>query len=228
MQDLLLLHGAIGSSAQLSALANELRGHYNVHLVDFPGHGGSEMPGEFSIPLFANSVLDYMRRQQLETVSIFGYSMGGYVGLYLARHFPAKVERIATLATKFEWSPEIAAKEIKMLQPETIEQKLPAFAALLKERHQPADWKQVLRMTAEMMAGLGKKPDLRHEDFIAIRQPVQLMAGDRDKMVSIEETLNVYRSLPAAGMVVLPSTNHPLEQVDISLLFFTLRRFFKN
>ena len=44
------------------------------------------------------------------------------------------------------------------------------------------------------------------------------MLGDRDKMVSLDETVAVYKSLPNAEMCVLPNTPHPLEQADTGLL----------
>jgi hypothetical protein len=42
--------------------------------------------------------------------------------------------------------------------------------------------------------------------------------GDRDKMVSLEETVEVYKQLPAGFMYMLPATKHPVETADISLL----------
>ena len=48
-----------------------------------------------------------------------GHSMGGYVALKLALKRPELVDRIITLGTKFNWTPEVAAKEVKMLNPDT-------------------------------------------------------------------------------------------------------------
>src|SRR5687768_332802 len=124
MQDLILLHGAIGSSAQLEALAQKLSSNFNVHNLDLPGHGGTEMPGDYSIQTFAEHVKTYCDQKQLDKIFIFGYSMGGYVGMYLAKKYPELVEKLVTLATKFHWDEAIAAKEIKMLKPDLIRQKL--------------------------------------------------------------------------------------------------------
>jgi pimeloyl-ACP methyl ester carboxylesterase len=179
----------------------------------------------FSIPLFANAVKHYIQEQALSSVSILGYSMGGYVELYLAKHHPELVEKAITLATKFEWDEAIAAKEIKMLQPEVIEQKLPAFAKTLEERHAPTDWKEVLNKTKDMLLGLGKQNALTLADYATIQTPVQVLIGDRDKMVSLEETITVYKQLPNAQLGILPATPHPIEQVDAELLAFHIKRF---
>ena len=225
MKTLLLLHGAIGSMAQLESLKNTLQHVYNVHTINFPGHGGSELPIQFSIPSFADHVKDYIHNNKLGKVSLFGYSMGGYVSLYLAKHYPALIEKVVTLATKFEWNEAIAAKENKMLQPDVIEQKVPAFAKALAERHTPQDWKDIIARTQDMLMGLGKSNALELAEYSSIQLPVQLLLGDRDKMVTLDETVAVYKELPNAQLGVLPQTSHPIEQVDQNLLAFHIRRF---
>ncbi len=220
MATILLLHGAIGSEEQLFPLRDKLSDSNQVHSMNFSGHGGKEISHPFSIKYFAEEVVAFLQQHQIERVTIFGYSMGGYVALYLARHLPLIVERVITLATKFDWNPEIAAKEVKLLQPEIIEQRLPKFAETLQQRHFPQDWKQVMQNTAAMMLEMGQENPLTSEDMAMISCPVLLMIGDRDKMVSIEETLAVYRKLPNAQFTVLPKTQHLIEQVFIGDIIY--------
>lgn len=225
METLILLHGAIGASDQLMPLATALKAQYEVHMLDFSGHGNSSSKEGFSIPLFANDVLNYMDQQGLETASIFGYSMGGYVALYLALHHPQRVKRIVTLATKFHWDEPTANKEIQMLDAEKIEAKLPKFAATLLQRHGGQDWKKVLQKTAAMMLSMGTHNPLNTSDYGLISHPCLLLLGDRDKMVTFEETRHVFQTLPNAQLAILPATSHPIEQVDIDLLLFYIKRF---
>jgi pimeloyl-ACP methyl ester carboxylesterase len=226
MQHLILLHGAIGSSKQLAPLAQSLSSRFQIHHLDLPGHGGVDLPAEFSIEFFADHVKKYCEQQGLSALSIFGYSMGGYVGMYLAKKNPELVERVVTLATKFHWDETIAAKEIKMLQPDIIRQKLPDFAKTLEERHAPLDWEEVLFKTAEMLTALGKDNALKIGDYASIFQKCLVMLGDRDKMVSLEETVAVYKALPNAQLSILPGTPHPIESVNVGSLSFMLNYFF--
>lgn len=226
-RDLLLLHGAIGSSGQLKPLQRELGNDFTVHLLNFSGHGGKTIPGEFSISAFAEDVLRYLEEKKINSIDIFGYSMGGYVALYLAKHYPGKVNRIFTLATKFSWSEDIAEREIKMLDAEKIIEKIPAFAQVLKERHSPADWKTVLQKTADMMQKMGKENPLSGKDFKEITNEVMVSAGDRDTMVSMEETMVVYRFLQNGKLLVIPDTQHPIEKVNTQRLAYEIRQFFK-
>ena len=122
MQHLLLLHGAIGSKQQLQPLAGLLKNDFIIHFFNFSGHGGEAIPQQaFSIELFAAEVLQYMQQQKIDQANIFGYSMGGYVGFYIAKNYPEKIDKLVTLATKVYWDETIAAKEIKMMDAKTIE-----------------------------------------------------------------------------------------------------------
>ncbi|RYY99115.1 MAG: alpha/beta fold hydrolase [Chitinophagaceae bacterium] len=226
MKSLLLLHGALGSAVQLAPLAEALRGHYDLHLLGLPGHGGTPAgPEGFSIPAFAGFVEHYISEKGLAQPAVFGYSMGGYVALHLAAMRPGLLGSIVTLASKLDWTPEGAAREVKGLQPDLIGQKVPAFAAALRERHHPLDWKEVLGNTAALMLELGRAPLLTPEVLSALALPVLLLVGDRDNLVTLSETQEAFRLIPGAQLGVLPATPHPLEKVDASFLAAHVRRF---
>ena len=119
MKHILLLHGALGSLEQFDKLQTQLSANFIVHTLNFSGHGGQPIPKKgFSIELFANDVLNYLDEKKIPSINIFGYSMGGYVALHLAVHHPERIKSIFTLATKFEWSEESTAREVKMLNAE--------------------------------------------------------------------------------------------------------------
>ena len=223
---LLLLPGALGASPQFDPFYPLLAEHFDLHLLNFEGHGSagaSERP--FRIEHFAENVLTYLEREGIAPVDVFGYSMGGYVALYLATHAPDQVSSIATLGTKLRWDPATAEREVGLLAPDAIEAKVPHFARTLAGRH-PAGWKTVVRKTAEMLQALGEEPVLGATDWPAIPHPVRLHVGDRDTTVSIEESEEVYRALEHGELAVLPQTPHPLEKVKPARLAQSLVDFF--
>ena len=69
-----------------------------------------------------------------------------------------------------------------------------------------------------MILGMGRDNPLKTDDYADIAKPVLLMLGDRDKMVSFDETLAVYKMLPNAQLAVLPNIAHPIESVDFTRL----------
>ncbi|TDO29335.1 alpha/beta fold hydrolase [Sediminibacterium goheungense] len=229
MQDILLLHGAIGSEDQFSALRSLFSSQdYRIHSFNFSGHGGKPINKPLSMELFASETFAYIREHSLNNVSVFGYSMGGYVAIYLSTLYPDLIGKIATLGTKYHWSPEIAAKEIKMLRPDVIEEKIPAFAAALAKRHGAEQWKLLLKATADMLVKLGNNPLLHDEVFSKINTEILLLIGEKDNMVSLAETQSIQAQLHNSSMIVLADTLHPLEQVNASYLAETLLSFFSG
>jgi pimeloyl-ACP methyl ester carboxylesterase len=229
MTPLILLHGALGSATQFDALKPLLTPGRPLYIPDFPGHGGSPADAPFTMARFTDFLIDLMDREGLAQADVFGYSMGGYVALHAAALFPEKIRRIYTLGTKFDWSPETAARETGMLNPEKIAAKVPAFAQALEARHAPADWKQVLARTADMMTDLGFGTGrLSSETLAAIACPVTVGLGEHDNMVSEAESRAAAENLPAGRFDILPGCKHPIEQVDVVLLAARLQDFFSE
>ncbi|MDX1907931.1 MAG: alpha/beta hydrolase [Bacteroidia bacterium] len=215
----LLLHGALGSAAQMAPLQALFAPDMQAHTLNFSGHGGRPAAGPYQIEQFVRDTLAYLDEEGIAVCDIVGYSMGGYVALALAFLAPARVRRIVTLGTKFDWRPETAAAETRMLQPEVVAAKVPRFAALLAERHAPLDWKQVMLETARMLADLGDGGALPRACFELIPHPTLLMLGDRDQMVTLAETQTIADSLPQGHVYQVPDTPHPFEQVDVGRIY---------
>ncbi|MBL0882212.1 MAG: alpha/beta hydrolase [Chitinophagaceae bacterium] len=228
MQSLLLLHGAIGSMEQLFPLKEALSKQFEVYVFNFPGHGSNVSFEPFSIEAFAKATSDFIEKNQLYNPLVFGYSMGGYVAVYLEATCPGTFRSIVTLGTKYEWNEEVAKKETKMLQPDLIEQKVPAFAQQLASRHGVMEWKNVLHKTAAMLLDLGKHPLLPIASLQNITCPILILLGEKDNMVSIEETQNTATALINGYHELLPNSMHPIEQVDVRSLAEKINVFFLN
>ena len=226
-QKILLLHGALGSAASLNPLKEILEKDFEVFTYTFKGHGGSEIPHEdFTISNFANEVLVFLEENSLEKIAIFGYSMGGYVGLCLAKNFPEKVEKLYTLATKLDWTIEGSIKETAMLNPIKIKEKVPKYALALEQLH-GSNWEILMEKTAVMMLNLGKNPAIIESDYEAIKVPVLISVGDKDVMVSIEESAFAFRKISKGMFYVMPNTIHPIEKVDVNQVALQIKNFIK-
>lgn len=223
---ILLLHGALGSQDQLATIQQELATTYTVYTLNFEGHGGRPSQGEFSINHFTQNVVDFLTEHGLTNLAIFGYSMGGYVALNLAIREPNLVDRIITFGTKFQWSPESAAKEVTMLNPKVIEEKVPQFAAHLKEIHCEDQWISVLEKTTSMMLELGDQPLLNASSLATIQQKVCIGIGSKDRMVSIEESQETANHLPNGTLHILKGFKHPIEQNNPKELANFIHKFY--
>lgn len=215
MNPIVLLHGALGSGNQLESLSEK----FNVigrksSLLNFSGHGGAAFSdNEFGIESFAHDLLNLLNEEHIDQADVFGYSMGGYVALWLAHEHPHRIGRIVTLGTKFDWNPSSAEKEVMRMNPQKIEEKVPAFAQTLRERHAPNDWKEVLTKTAEMMKRLGQTPLLTEKELKQIKSPVHILLGDQDEMADLDFSKQVAAWLSFGKFDLLPNTPHPIEKV---------------
>jgi pimeloyl-ACP methyl ester carboxylesterase len=222
MKHILLLHGAVGSLEQFDALAELLSRSFSIHRFNFSGHGGKAFAEDFSLYQFKKELIEFANHLPEEAkatgLCVFGYSMGGYVAAMAAVEQPQLFSHMITLATKWQWDEWSAEKEASMANPDAIETKVPAFAQLLANRHAPNNWKVLLSNIAGMLKAIGQRPPLDANALKTISIPTLVMVGDRDKTVSLEETMETYRTIPAARFAVLPGTPHPFEKVDTALL----------
>jgi len=226
MKELLLLHGALGSKDQFADLEIALADKYKIHTINFSGHGRRPSHHHaFTIQNLAHEVLDWMNEHYIQTIDIFGYSMGGYVALWLARFYPDRVGKILTLGTKLKWNDEEAEKEVKMLNPEVIVEKVPAFAQNLAERHGEHEWKSMVTKTALMMKDLAHT-HLTEQDFIKIESPVLLCRGENDNMVTFDETEYTTRMIKNGGHKTLTGVPHPFEKVPLQIIQTEIESFF--
>lgn len=206
---LVLLHGALESSRALGPLNAALSPVADVVSLNLAGHGGQPVPDRLHPQAMVRALLAELDGRKLGRVHVFGYSLGGYLALLLAHTCPERVAGVFAHATKLAWTPELAAREVRGLDPGRLTQKVPAFAAALEQAHAPQDWRRLTERVAELLSGLGAQPDVTDAVLSALTVPVQLSVGDQDRMVSLEETTAAFRTLAQGRLLVLPGVPHP-------------------
>lgn len=187
--NLIILHGALGAQEQLKPLISVLEKEFYVETFSFLGHGNAKLPDglAFGISTFVDQLALFLESKKGAPPLVLGYSMGGYVAFMLARKRPELFRYILSLGTKLDWNKEAVEKEVGYLKLEFLAEKQPAYLARLEALHS-ANWPQILSHTAGMMTSLGSKNLLSAESMAEIHVPITLAVGDKDKMVSVEET----------------------------------------
>lgn len=228
MKQVLMLHGALGSGNQFKDLQASLSGKIKCELFTFSGHGRSpSLQHSFTVQNLAHEVLHHLNHNQTISADFFGYSLGGYVALWLARFYPDRVNRIFTLGTKLIWDPETAEREAGKLNAEKILQKIPAFADQLSQRHGAQQWHSLLQKTAHLLRHLGSE-HLSDSDFMAIHCPVLMARGDGDKLVTAEEVAHAGSLIPSFRSWTLENCRHEFESIPLTPLSHELYLFFRD
>lgn len=217
---LIFLHGALGSCKQWDKFLQPFEEFFIIHNFNFPGHGNAtNVLEEYHYETLSDSVENYITNNKIQTFSIIGYSLGGYIGLNVAlRNIPG-FRLLITLAAKLKWNKAIAAKECLKLTPE----KLDPILTKLKNEH-GAKFSELLKNTQSILESIGNAP-LRKEQFTEIQTQVILMRGSNDKMVSEEETSDFASESEQFKIFLLHEQPHNIDKMNadlISSLFVSL------
>jgi pimeloyl-ACP methyl ester carboxylesterase len=96
---LLWIHGLSANWQSWLLNIPQFMGTYRCVALDLPGFGASDMPHEdISITGYAHAVDAVCDALGIESVSVVGHSMGGFIGTELALQFPTRVERLALVS----------------------------------------------------------------------------------------------------------------------------------
>ena len=91
----IILHGWGGTIDSVKPIVQCLSRDYTTIAVDLPGFGESSQPSStWGVLDYANWVSDFMDGICCPRAHILGHSFGGRVGIMLATHFPALVDRL--------------------------------------------------------------------------------------------------------------------------------------
>jgi pimeloyl-ACP methyl ester carboxylesterase len=219
---IVFVHGA-GLDHSLFGLQSRYFGYHgrNVLALDLPAHGRSAGPPVATVPEMADWVLRLLDAAQLERASVVGHSMGALVALECAARHPARVERIALLATCYPMKVTDvflqAAKENRhdAYDMETIWGHAPQVP--LGANPNPGMW-----MYGDSLARLERLGpgvlynDLRACDTYAggeaaaakVKCPVLFVLARRDQMTPLRAGLEFAKLLPQAQTVQLGAAGH--------------------
>src|ERR1700742_3245896 len=95
--DLVFIPGLASSRLTWKAIAERLKAHYRLHLIQLAGFAGEPVranaAGEVLIPT-AEAIDAYMVEQHLPPATIIGHSLGGTTALYLAVHHGDHLKKV--------------------------------------------------------------------------------------------------------------------------------------
>ena len=158
----------------------------------------------------AEAVLDMMDAEGIETANLCGSSMGGAVALWLTLKHPERVKRLVLYRISYRSNLDIHKQIYAMGDPAYWENF--GLAAWLSKLHSPqggADaWKQVIARVGDALHADDSEHRHRLADLARITCPVLIITGDRDPVAPLEDALDMYRTIPDAGLWIIPHAAH--------------------
>jgi len=218
---LLLLHGANGAALEIAPLSYGLRNFAPVFAPDLPGHGGRPVPHALDFSDLAADVIAQCDARGLGRFAAIGYSLGGTLALYLARHYPQRVCGVATLAAKVVFDQATVDLWTHLVGVDRLGKPGNPRQHELARLHYPQDWRAVARANHRLFLSLGAAPPLSEADLLAIAVPSLSLSGDKDQLVPRAETEWLADRLRGLGGF-FPGQAHPLAAVPVASVVNTL------
>lgn len=200
-----LLHGGVyGYIDEFAPFLDKLIPNYQVICIATRGHGKSEIgTGDFTWQQRSEDALKVIRTITKDSVTVLGFSDGGYAGYKLAAMHPEVVKKLIVIGagdrtksrqlTRSNYSPEMLLGESK----EYFESRL----AMMPE---PKRWGECL----SKLNKLYNEGFLSTETFEKIQCPTLVMGGDRDYGHSVDALSFAYKAIRGSQLSIVPGCNH--------------------
>lgn len=225
---LLLIHGWGMHGGMWNEVAENLAQDFRVMAVDLPGHGRSAGINAHAAVSALDAIVDELSAQFDEPLAVCGWSLGGQVALRWAAREPGKIKRLALVAStpcfvrRDGWECAMEAETLAQFAAalqQNYASTLRRFLALqvrgsANERELLARLRAALFSRGEpeveaLRAGLEilRACDLR-ASLPEIRQPVLMIAGERDTLTPPQASQYAAERLPDARLEIVEGAAH--------------------
>jgi len=217
-----LLHGGLGTiETSFSKLVPELARDHRVIAIEQVGHGHSpDREGAYAYARQAEDTAALLSQIGISGADVVGYSDGAILALLIAARHPELVRKI--VASGANVRPDgIEPKPLKWMReapPEEFASKMAGAGRLEAYGRASPTGAGHWPVLAEKVRALWVGPvPLEPADLARITAPTLVVCGDRDT-IRPEHTVEIFRALPRAQLLVLPDTGHDTFNTRATLL----------
>lgn len=203
---LVLLHGFCGSSAYWERVIPELSESFRVIAPDLPGHGKSSENESFSLEGYADIIKGLIDQLNIQKVTMFGHSLGGYISLAFAEKYSDHLNGFSLVhSTAYPDSEEAKKGRVANVEKVKNEGTKPLIDGLIPKLFAPENVdKDYVHATKEIgyvtspqgtisaLIAMKNRPD-RNRVLETTPLPVLLIAGEQDQIIPAEKTFSVNR-----------------------------------
>ncbi len=225
----LLLHGFLGTpTSDFSAQLPHLRSQYTVLAPHLRGYGLSSHRTTYSTSYYREDVADLVAlldALHLDTVNVLAFSDGSIVALLLAALHPQRVKALAVLGAQAS----VDEQDAMALRQWLLEQPLSeTWQQELTQLHGDPYWRSLLPKFVKGQEDLVQAGGtlVTDEELAAIRCPVLLMHGKRDRVVRVEYATVLYERIPHSKLLLFDAGHaahlrYEQEFTETVMRFFT-------
>lgn len=223
-QPIVLIHGYCESKHIWSSFEQELAKHYQVILVDLPGHGSSPLSNtNFSIDDIADELQDELIEHGVKQYFLIGHSLGGYIALALAELYPENISGFGLFSSSTfaddEDKKKVRDKVKAYIEEHGVSSFMESFVPLLfASNNVDRLEKQITELTKrasltppESVIGyamaMKTRPDRTHI-LAKTDKPTFIIAGEKDTAVKLDVSKQMISMINHGDSVVLEGVGH--------------------
>jgi len=221
---LVFIHGFCESNKIWNDLARELSEEYRIICPDLPGFGKSALPGKaFSLEQIGDTLVDWLKSQQITECIVIGHSLGGYISLEILRKHHEFVKSIGLFnSSAFADPPDKKENRNKLIDFINNNGVAPFLKTFVPSLFYPPTSKKYQGIIDDIEKdGLSIKPESVMAYAAAMRDrmdssdllkkypdKIMLIAGEHDQNVPLDKTREMAGYLPSAHTYIMPESAH--------------------
>lgn len=211
-KDLIMLHGWKQDLSTFYPVAQGLKKHFTLWLIDLPGFGRSENPKkDFTVSDYAKTIAEFIKSNKIHRPNLLAHSLGGNIAIKLASENGELIDKlvledssgIRPKKTFYRYIFLVLAKIFKYLTPNffNIKQKLRKWLywKLESDYLNAGNLKNTLsNILNEDLTGLLNR----------IKNKTLIIWGESDKQVKLKYGKLIYNLIPYSRIEILENTGH--------------------
>ncbi len=219
---ILLLHGGVyGYISEFEHLIPKLAENHQVICLATRGHGKSEIGHEpFTFQQRAEDAYKLLQHLKIKSVTVIGFSDGGFGGFKMAALYPEVVNKLVTMGIGDRKKD--PTKELTNYSEESLMKTSGNyFSSLKKLMPEPERWNECLNMLNDLY----NNDVVSTETFEKIKCPVLIMAGDNDNYYKVEKVVECYSKIPNAKLAIIPGCGHVILYCNFPAVWESMKGF---
>jgi pimeloyl-ACP methyl ester carboxylesterase len=209
---LVFIHGSAGDHTNWICQYSALKDRFQTAVLELPGHGQSEGPGEQSVDVYVEWVRKQVAALGIARPVLIGHSLGAATSLTFATRYGSLLAGIVPVGGGMRMPVNAAILEGLKTNP------APIYEMVVKFSFSKANRERFGKVMVESLSRVD--PMIFHGDLSAcdrldlagtagsIRVPTLVMCGAEDKMTPPPLSENLRDAIPGAKLALIPGAGH--------------------
>lgn len=224
-KDLIMLHGWKQDVSSFHNVAEELKKHFTLWLIDLPGFGRSENPKKpFTVSDYAEIIKEFIKLNKIIKPHLLGHSVGGNISIKLAAENGELINKLVLESSSGIRPNREIWKLIIYPLAKAFHYLIPNIFRIKDKIRHMVYW----RLEADYINAGNLKSTLNNilnEDLFSllpkIKNQTLLIWGENDRQVKLIYGRKMYRKIPNSRLEVFEKTAHfpHIENLKLFLYF---------